>query len=145
MRSPDASFYKEAINSEIKSIIENNIWILTDLPPENKPLGCNWIFKKKMRTDGTIEKYKTRFIVQDFGQKANIDFFDIYSPIAYITTNRVLLALAFIHKLIIYQMDIKTAFLHRDLEKEIYISSLRVCLYQTRGTKFVDLFDPLMD
>ena len=48
MHSPDSSFWKEAINSEIESIIGNNTWFLTDLPPGNKPLGCKWIFKKKI-------------------------------------------------------------------------------------------------
>ena len=47
MTSPDAPFWKEAINNEIEYIIENNTWILTDLPPKNKSLECKWIFKKK--------------------------------------------------------------------------------------------------
>ena len=63
MTSLDASFWKEAINNEIESIIKNNTWILTDLSPRNKPLGCKWIFKKKMKTDGSIEKYKARLVV----------------------------------------------------------------------------------
>ena len=74
-----------------------------------------------MKIDGFIEKYKARLVVQGFDQKAGIDFFDTYSPVAHISTIRVLLALASIHKLIIYQMDVKTAFLHRDLEEKIYM------------------------
>ena len=121
LSSPDAPFWKEAINSEFESIIENNTWILTNLPPGNKPLGCKWIFKKKMRTDGTIEKYKARLVVQGFGQKGGIDFFDTYSPVAHISTIRVILALASIYKLYVHQMDVKTAFLHGDLDEEIYM------------------------
>ncbi|GJY14222.1 zinc finger, CCHC-type containing protein [Tanacetum coccineum] len=51
MQSRDVAFWKEAINDEMDSIMENNTWILSDLPP-----GCKWIFKKKMKVDGTIDK-----------------------------------------------------------------------------------------
>ena len=75
-----------------------------------------------MRIDGSVEKYKARLVAQGFGQKAGIDFFDTYSPVVHITTIRVLLALASIHKLFIHQMDVKTAFLHGDLDEEIYMN-----------------------
>ncbi|KAL0404590.1 UNVERIFIED_CONTAM: Retrovirus-related Pol polyprotein from transposon TNT 1-94 [Sesamum radiatum] len=44
------------------SIMENNTWVLVDLPPGCKPLDCKWIFKKKMKVDGTIEKLKARLV-----------------------------------------------------------------------------------
>nr|GEU42296.1 zinc finger, CCHC-type [Tanacetum cinerariifolium] len=56
----DAAFWKEAIDDEIRSIIENNTWVLSDLPPGCIPLGCKWIFKKEMKVDGTIDKFKAR-------------------------------------------------------------------------------------
>ena len=62
-----------------------------------------------------------RLIAQGFGQKIGFDFFDIYLPIAHIITIRVLLALTSIHKFIINQIDVKTTFLHRDLEEKIYM------------------------
>ncbi|KAK3029869.1 hypothetical protein RJ639_038666 [Escallonia herrerae] len=60
MSSPEAPHWKEAINNEIESIMQNHTWELVDLPPGNKSLGCKWIFKRKMKVDGTIEKYKVR-------------------------------------------------------------------------------------
>ena len=56
--SPEAPFWKEAINSEVESILSNHTWKLVDLPPGNKPLQCKWIFKRKMKEDGAIDKYK---------------------------------------------------------------------------------------
>ncbi|GJY37962.1 zinc finger, CCHC-type containing protein [Tanacetum coccineum] len=56
MQFRDAAFWKEAINDEIGSIMENNTWVLSDLPPGCKPLGCKWIFKRKMKVDCTIDK-----------------------------------------------------------------------------------------
>nr|GEV21868.1 hypothetical protein [Tanacetum cinerariifolium] len=111
----------KAIVDEIHSIMENNTWVLSDLPPGCKPLGCKWIFKKKKKVDGTIDKFKARLVIQGFRQKEGIDHFDTYAPIARITTIRLLLALAAIHNLVIHQMDVKTAFLNGDLDEEVYM------------------------
>ncbi|GKC62379.1 zinc finger, CCHC-type containing protein [Tanacetum coccineum] len=121
MQSRDVAFWKEAIDDEIGSIMENNTWVLSDLPPGCKPLGCKWIFKRKMKVDGTIDKFKARLVIQGFRQKEGIDYFDTYAPVARITTIRLLLALAAIHNLVIHQMDVKTTFLNGDLEEEVYM------------------------
>nr|GEU40480.1 zinc finger, CCHC-type [Tanacetum cinerariifolium] len=60
IQSRDDAFWKEAIDDEIGSIMKNNTWVLFDLPPGCKPLGCKWIFKRKMKVDGTIDKFKAR-------------------------------------------------------------------------------------
>ncbi|GKD28427.1 zinc finger, CCHC-type containing protein, partial [Tanacetum coccineum] len=121
MQSRDAAFWKEAIDDEIGSIMENNTWILSNLLPGCKPLGCKWIFKRKMKVDGTIDKFKARLIIQGFRQKERIDYFDTYAPVARITTIILLLALSTIHNLVIHQMDVKTAFLNGDLDEEVYM------------------------
>nr|GEX78789.1 zinc finger, CCHC-type [Tanacetum cinerariifolium] len=112
MQSWDVAFWKEAINDEISSIMENNTWDLSDLPPGCKPLGCKWIFKRKMKVDGTIDKFKVRLVIQGFRQNKGIDYFDTYAPVARITIIRLLLALAAIHNLVIYQMNVKTTLLN---------------------------------
>ncbi|GJT28643.1 zinc finger, CCHC-type containing protein [Tanacetum coccineum] len=113
---------KEAINDEIDSIIINNTWVLADLPPGCKPLGCKWIFKTKLKVDRTIEKFKARLVIQGFRQKSGIYYFDTYAPVACISTIRLLIAMTSIHNLIIHQMDVKTAFLNGELEEEVYMS-----------------------
>ncbi|GKF85064.1 zinc finger, CCHC-type containing protein, partial [Tanacetum coccineum] len=95
-----------------------------DLPPGCKPLGCKWIFKRKMKVDGTIDKFKARLVIQGFRQKEGIDYFDTYAPGARITTIRLLLALAAIQNLVIHQMDVKTTFLNGDLDEEVYMKQL---------------------
>ena len=74
-----------------------------------------------MKVDGTIDKFKARLVVKGFIQKEGIDYFDTYAPVARISTIRVLIALASIYKLQIYQMDVKTAFLNGELEEKIYM------------------------
>ncbi|PHU15965.1 Zinc finger CCCH domain-containing protein 14 [Capsicum chinense] len=121
MSSSDSSFWKEAVNSEIDSILSNHTWELVDLPPGNKPLGSKWIFKRKMKANGTIDKYKARLVVKGFKQKEGLDYFDTYSPVTRITSIRMLIALAAVYNLQIQQMNVKTAFLNGDLEEEIYM------------------------
>nr|GEV01330.1 hypothetical protein [Tanacetum cinerariifolium] len=77
---------KEAIDDEIGSIVENNTWVLSDLPPGCKSLVCKWGFKRKMKVDGTIDKFKVRLVIQGFRQKEGIDYFDTYASVARITT-----------------------------------------------------------
>ncbi|GJT65406.1 hypothetical protein Tco_1016886 [Tanacetum coccineum] len=63
MKSQDVDFWKEAINDEMDSIMGNNTWVLADLPSGCKPLGCKWIFKRKLKVDGTVEKFKASLII----------------------------------------------------------------------------------
>ena len=62
IRSLEGPLWKEAIKSEIDSIMQNYTWELVDLPPGCKPLGYKWIFKRIMKTDGTIDKYKANLV-----------------------------------------------------------------------------------
>jgi hypothetical protein len=72
----------------------NETWEVIERPAGCKPIGCKWIFKKKMRPDGTIDKYKARLVPKGFTQKEGEDYFDTYSPVARLTTIRLLIALA---------------------------------------------------
>nr|GEX41315.1 zinc finger, CCHC-type [Tanacetum cinerariifolium] len=83
--------------------------------------GCKWIFKRKMKFDGTIDKFKARLVIQGFKQNEGIDYLYTYAPVARITTTRLLLALSAIHNLVIHKMDVKTAFLNGYLDKEVYM------------------------
>jgi hypothetical protein len=117
--SPDANDWKEVICSDMNTIVSNDTWELVDWPYGCKRVGCKWVFKKKLRYDGTIDKYKARLVAKDYTQKQGGYFFDTYSPVARLTIICVLLALAASHGLLVYQMDVKTTFLNRELEEEI--------------------------
>ncbi|GJV11419.1 zinc finger, CCHC-type containing protein [Tanacetum coccineum] len=135
-RDEDVTFWKEAINDEMDSIMGNNTWVLVDLPPGCKPLGCKWIFKRKLKVDGTIEKFKARLVIQGFKQKSGIDYFNTYALVARISTIRLLISMASIHNLIIHQMDVKTAFLNGDLEEEVYMNQPQGFIMPSNENKF---------
>ena len=66
MRSTDVSFWKEAIKSELDFIVSNQTWELVELPKCCKPISSKWIFKKKLRPDGSIDKYKVTLVIGGF-------------------------------------------------------------------------------
>ena len=101
--------------------MSNGTWEVVDRPYGCKPVGCKWVFKKKLRSNGTIEKYKTRLVAKGYTQKEGDDYFDTYSPVVRLTTIRVLLSLAASHGLLVHQMDVKIAFLNGELKEEIYM------------------------
>jgi hypothetical protein len=138
MKSQDAAFWKEAINDEMDSIMENNTWMLVDLPPGSIPIGCKWIFKRKLKVDGTVEKFKARLVAKGFKQKEGLDYFDTYAPVARIATIRTLLALASIYNFEIHQIDVKTAFLNGELKEEIYMHQPERFVIPNHERKFVN-------
>jgi hypothetical protein len=119
--SPDADFWKEAIRSEMDSIMSNATWEVVERPYGCKSIGSKWVFKKKLRPNDTIERYKSGLIIKSYSQKEGDDFFDTYSPVARLTTVSVLLSLASSHGLLIHQLDVKTTFLNGELDEEIYM------------------------
>ena len=86
MLSLEAPYWKEAINDEVESILQNHTWELVDLPPGSKPLGYKWIFKKKMKANGSIDKYKARLVIKGYKQKEGLDYFDTYSLVTRISS-----------------------------------------------------------
>ena len=66
--SLEGPLWKEAIKSKVDSILQNHTWELVDLPPGCKPLGSKWIFKRKMKADRSIDKYKVRLVIKGYRQ-----------------------------------------------------------------------------
>jgi hypothetical protein len=122
--SSDVDYWKEAIRSEMDSIMSNCTLEIIERPYGCKPVGCKWLFKKRLRPDGTIKNYKASLVAKGYTQKEGEDFFDTYSPVARFTTIRVLHSLAASHGLLVHQMDVKTTFLNGELERK----SICICL-----------------
>ena len=101
--------------------MQNHTWELMDLPLGSNHLGYKWIFKRKMKADGLIDKYKVRLVVKGYRQNERFDYFDTYSPMTRITSIRLLIAIATLYNLEIHQMDVKTTLLNGELDEEIYM------------------------
>eukprot|EP00253_Pinus_taeda_P006515 PITA_06515 len=106
---------------EMTSLHKNEAWDLVEFPVGRKPIGRKWVFKKKTHAEGKVEKYKAQLAAKVYSQVPGIDFGDIFSPVAKVTSIRLLLSIVVAFDFEVEQMDVKTKFLHRDLEEEIYM------------------------
>eukprot|EP00253_Pinus_taeda_P034114 PITA_34114 len=106
---------------EMASLHKNEAWDLVELPAGRKPIGSKWVFKKKTNAEGKVEKYKARLVAKCYSEVSGIDFGDIFSPVAKVTSIGILLFVVAAFDFEVEQRDVKTAFLHGDLEEEIYM------------------------
>ena len=121
MRSPDSRKWKEAIQTEYDSLMENGTWKIVDLPPGRKALTTKWVLKKKLGPDGEILKYKARMVARGFQQVEGYDYTETYSGVVKAAAYRLLFALMILNGWTCHQMDVVTAFLNGDVFEEIYI------------------------
>jgi hypothetical protein len=121
MQSEEKEKWIEAMEKEYESLMKNNTWTLVSLPPGAKPIGSKWIYKKKLNSDGTIERYKARFVAQGFSQQEGIDYNETFAPVVRYKTLRILLTVVTIYNLEIHQMDVETAFLNPEIKEDVYM------------------------
>ena len=77
---------------EMESLHKNEAWDLVDFPDGRKPIGRKWVFKKKMKVEGKVEKYKAQLVVKGYSQVLGIDFGDIFSPVVKFTSITLILS-----------------------------------------------------
>jgi hypothetical protein len=113
--------WEDAMIEEYQSIIKNDVWEIVPRPKSKDVVSSKWLFKIKHAADGSIEKYKARFVTRGFSQKEGIDYEETFSPVARYTSIRTIIALAAKIKWKLHQMDVKTSFLNGIIEEEVYI------------------------
>ena len=106
---------------EYDSIVRNSAWEIVPRPVGKSVVGSRWIYKVKQATDGSVEKYKARFVAWGFSQIEGIDYEETFAPVARYSSIRTILALSLQTGWHIHQMDVKTAFLNGIIEEEVYI------------------------
>ncbi|TQD95783.1 hypothetical protein C1H46_018622 [Malus baccata] len=115
----DSDKWMKAMESEMDSLLKNDTYELVELPKGRKALKNKWVFK--LKRDDNMTMYKAHLVVKGFGQKKEVDFDEIFSPVVKMTSIRVILCMVASMDLELEQLDVKTAFLHGNLEEEIYM------------------------
>jgi len=107
------------MKTEMEAIEKNITWQLVDLGV--MPIGIKWVFKTKFNENDQVEKYKARLVAKGYSQRYGIDYTDVFAPIARLDTVRLLLAQVTQSAWDVFQLDVKSAFLHGDLQDEVYV------------------------
>uniref|UniRef100_A0A2N9EGT6 CCHC-type domain-containing protein n=1 Tax=Fagus sylvatica TaxID=28930 RepID=A0A2N9EGT6_FAGSY len=122
IESSEKDKWMEAMVEENESLSKNKTWELTELPKGKKPIGCKWVFKKKEAvSEKEGERFKARLVAKGYSQRHGIDYDEVFSPVVRHTSIRAVLALVADQDLELEQLDVKTAFLHGNLEEEIFM------------------------
>ena len=109
------------MDDEIKAIERNATWALTDLPRGQKTIGVKWVYKTKLEDNGEVDKYKARLVAKGYKQEFGVDYKEVFAPVARLDTIRLVIALAAQHSWPVFQLDVKSAFLHGDLQEHVFI------------------------
>ncbi|GJV97434.1 retrovirus-related pol polyprotein from transposon TNT 1-94, partial [Tanacetum coccineum] len=113
--------WREAMKKELNALENYGTWTYETLPPGKKAIGSKWVFKIKYNSDGTIERHKARLVILGNNQVEGIDYNDTFAHVAKMVTVRTFLVVAAARNWELHQMDVHNAFLHEDLEEEVYM------------------------
>ncbi|GJS38641.1 putative ribonuclease H-like domain-containing protein [Tanacetum coccineum] len=102
-------------------VIGDKVWTLVDLPYGKRAIGTKWVYKNKKDERGIVVRNKARLVAQGYTQEEGIDYDEVFAPVARIEAIRLFLAYASFMNFVVYQMDVKSAFLYGKIEEEVYV------------------------
>ncbi|GJS55474.1 putative ribonuclease H-like domain-containing protein [Tanacetum coccineum] len=112
----------EAMQEELLQFKLQQVWVLVDLPNGAKVIGTKWVYRNKKDERGVVIRNKARLVAQGYRQEEGIDYDEVFAPVARLEAIRLFLAFASYMGFIVYQMDVKSAFLYGTIEEEVYVS-----------------------
>nr|GFB80221.1 putative ribonuclease H-like domain-containing protein [Tanacetum cinerariifolium] len=111
----------EVMQEELLQFKMHKVWILVDLPYGKRAIGTKWVYRNKKDEIGIVIKNKARLVTQGHTQEEGINYEEVFAPVARIEAIRLFLAYASFMGFLVYQMDVKSAFLYGAIEEEVYI------------------------
>ncbi|GKC04231.1 retrovirus-related pol polyprotein from transposon TNT 1-94, partial [Tanacetum coccineum] len=112
----------DATQEELLQFKIQKVWILVDLPFGKKAIATKWVYRNKKDERGVVVRNKVRLVAQGYRQEEGIDYDEVFAPVARIEAIRIFLAFASYMGFIVYQMDVKSAFLYGTIDEEVYVS-----------------------
>ena len=121
LKMEDKDCWIKSVYAELKSISEHGVFNVVKRPKNRKIVKNKWVHNYKKDSNGNVVRHKTRLVAKGFSQVLGIDYTEVFSPVTKYETLRFLIAFSAVHDYDLLQYDVKTAFLHSDLEEEIYM------------------------
>jgi hypothetical protein len=118
-------FSESTMQEEYNSLLENQTWDLVSFPSGRKIFRCRWVYRTKSATDGQINRYKSKLVAKSFQQVHGVDYDETFTPVAKMDSICLVVAIVATKGWEVHQMDVKNAFLHGDLSKDIYMEKPR--------------------
>ncbi|GJR06991.1 putative ribonuclease H-like domain-containing protein [Tanacetum coccineum] len=112
----------DAMQEELLQFKIQKVWILVDLPFGKRAIGTKWVYRNKKDERGVVVRNKARLVAQGYRQEEGIDYDEVFASVARIEAIRIFLAFASYMGFIVYQMDVKSAFLYGTIDEEVYVS-----------------------
>ncbi|GJZ91112.1 putative ribonuclease H-like domain-containing protein, partial [Tanacetum coccineum] len=112
----------DAMQEELLQFEIQKVWVLVDLPYGKKAIGTKWVYRNKKDERGVVVRNKARLVAQGHRQEEGIDYDEVFAPVARLEAIRIFLAFASYMGFIVYQMDVKSAFLYGKIDEEVYVS-----------------------
>nr|GEX89207.1 retrovirus-related Pol polyprotein from transposon TNT 1-94 [Tanacetum cinerariifolium] len=111
----------ESMQEELLQFKRLDVWVLVSAPDNNKPLTLKWLFKNKYDEENTVIQNKSRLVVRGYRQEEGLDFEESFAPVARMEAIKIFLAYAAHKSFTVFQMDVKTAFLHGTLKEDVFV------------------------
>ena len=122
MKSKHRKEWLEAINEELMNMDQLKVWDLVPLPPGRKAIQSRWVFRVKTLPNGDLDRFRARLVLKGFSQRAGYDYSELFSPTVKFETIRCMLNMAVRRNLVIWQADVKCAFLSAKIDSELYMA-----------------------
>lgn len=113
--------WRKAMDSEIIAIERNDTWELKKLPVGGKTITVKQVYKTKLNENGEVNKYKAWLVAKGYSQQHGVDYIEVFAPMARLNTIHMIIALAAQRQWMIYQLNVKSTFLHEELTKEVFM------------------------
>nr|GEV68087.1 retrovirus-related Pol polyprotein from transposon TNT 1-94 [Tanacetum cinerariifolium] len=111
----------DSMQEELLQFKRINVWVLVPAPDNISPLTLKWLFKNKHDEEQTVIRNKSRLVMRGYRQEEGIDFEESFAPVARMEAIRIFLAYDAHKSFSVFQMDVKTTFLHGSLKKDVYV------------------------
>lgn len=116
------SHWREAMSAEFSALQKNGSWDVGPPSLSQNVVGCKWVFRIKRKPDGSIDKFKARFVAKGLHQRLGVNFSETFSPVVKPAIVCIILSLAVSHNWPLRRFDVNNAFLNRTLPDEVYTS-----------------------